>query len=118
MNLVFVDLETTGLDHTAPEAELLELALVAVDARTLAEVAHWSTPIKARCHTGEWHPRVYEMHANSGLLLELRSERSLLKFEAGGLPTLEQAESVALQFMAMYAPEPVEPDVRRQRGRI
>lgn len=109
MNLIFADLETTGLDHTAPEAELLELALVAVDARTLAEVAHWSTPIKARCHTGEWHPRVVEMHQNSGLLQELRGERAVLRFEDGGLPTRSQAEDVALQFMAMYAPDQSSP---------
>lgn len=109
MNLVFVDIESSGLLWDAPEAELLELALVAVDARTLTEVAHWSTPIAARCHTGEWHPRVVEMHQNSGLLAELRGPRSHLRHEAGGLPTLEQAEGVALQFMAAYAPEQSSP---------
>ena len=41
MNLIFIDIETTGLDHAAPEAQILEIALVAVDARTLQEVAHW-----------------------------------------------------------------------------
>lgn len=103
MNLVFIDLETTGLDHDAPGAEILEIALVAVDARTLTEVAHWHTPVKARCHTGEWHPRVVEMHQDSGLLAELRGPRSHLRHEAGGLPTLAEAEAVALQFMAAYA---------------
>jgi oligoribonuclease len=107
--LVFVDIETSSLDHTAPGAELLELALVAVDARTLTELGHWSTPIAARCHTAEWHPRVVEMHQDSGLLAELRGPRAMLKFEAGGLPTLEQAEGVALQFLGAYAPNQSSP---------
>ncbi len=104
MNLIFIDLETNVLDQNAPGAELLELALVAIDARTLQEIAHYTTPLNARCHTGEWDPDVVEMHSNSGLLQELRGPRALLKTEAGGLPHVHQAEAVALQFMAQYAP--------------
>lgn len=109
MNLIFIDIETTGLDHAAPEAQILELALVAVDARTLQEVAHYHTPLNAKCYTGEWHPSVVEMHQNSGLLQELRGPRSHLTLEAGGLPHLHQAEAVALQFMAQYAPDRTSP---------
>ncbi len=104
MTLVFIDLESNGLDPNAPGAELLEIALVAVDARTLTEVAHYTTPIAARCLTGEWDPYVVEMHQNSGLLQELRGQLSVLKYAAGGLPYVADAESVALQFMAQYAP--------------
>jgi oligoribonuclease len=104
MHLIFIDLETTGLLWDATNAEILELALVAVDARTLQEVAHYATPLNAKCYTGEWHPRVVEMHQNSGLLQELRGPKAHLKHEAGGLPYVHQAEQVALQFMAQYAP--------------
>lgn len=102
--LVFVDLETSGLDQNAPNAEILELALVAVDPRTLTEVAHWSSPLNARCHTGEWHPRVLDMHQANGLLDDLRGPRRHLRFEAGGWPWVHEAEAVACAFMAQYAP--------------
>lgn len=104
MNLIFIDLETNGLVQNAPGAELLELALVAIDPRTLQEIAHYTTPLNARYHTGEWAPYVVEMHQNSGLLQDLRGPRAVLKVEAGGLPHVHQAEAVALQFMAQYAP--------------
>lgn len=105
-NWIWVDLETTCLDERAEHAHILEIGLVAVDAQ-LREVAHWHSPIS--------FPRgdlaqvlrnggTFEMHQNSGLFGELTGERSLLKFEAGGLPTLAQAEAVAMQFVQAYAP--------------
>lgn len=108
-HLIFIDIETTGLDPNAPGVEILELALVAVEPRTLAEVARWSTPIRSRCHIGEWPPRVVEMHTDNGLLQELRGERAVLAFDSGGLPHLHQAEAVALQFMAQFAPDQSSP---------
>jgi oligoribonuclease (3'-5' exoribonuclease) len=100
---IILDLETTSLDPREPNACILEIGLVAVD-RRLNEVAHWSSPVKPL--RGDWRQsldaRATEMHQNSGLIAELLGERAMLKFEAGGLPTLEQAEAVALQFVAAY----------------
>ena len=103
-HLVFIDIESSGLDPNAPGAEILELALVAVDPRTLTEVAHWSSPLNAKAHTGEWHPRVVQMHQENGLLDDLRGPRSHLTFAAGGWPWVHEAEAVACAFMAAYAP--------------
>lgn len=105
-NWIWVDLETTCLDERHPDAAILEIGLVAVDAR-LNEVAHWSSPIKfhhgdlAACLTRNG---TFEMHQNSGLYGELIGERSHLLFEAGGLPTLAEAEAVACQFVQTFAP--------------
>ncbi len=101
---IWIDLETPDLD---PEAgQPLEIGLIAVDAQ-LNEVAHWGSAIKPfhgdlvglldRCGT-------LEMHQASGLLAELTGARSLLRFEAGGLPTLAEAEAVACQFVEAFAP--------------
>lgn len=102
---IFLDLETTGLDPKG--GDILEIALIAVD-RRLNELAHWHSPVKP--FHGDWRsrlePRVREMHEGSGLLGELHSERIHLKFEAGGFPTREQAEAVALQFVAAYGTPP------------
>ncbi len=46
------------------------------------------------------------MHSNSGLLAELRGGRAHEMFEAGGLPTLEQAEAVACAFVAQFGHPP------------
>lgn len=105
---IILDLETTGLDPREPTAAILEIGLVAVD-RLLAEVAHWHSPIKVS--RGDFpnslDPRVHEMHSNSGLLAELTGARALREFASGGLPTLAEAESVALQFVAAYGAPPV-----------
>jgi oligoribonuclease (3'-5' exoribonuclease) len=107
VNFIWCDLETNGLDPLKPDALILEIALVAV-AIGLNEVAHWHSPIIPS--VGNWFstlpPELVEMHSNSGLLGELRGPRSVLRFEAGGLPTLAQAEEVAMQFMQAYGGEP------------
>jgi oligoribonuclease (3'-5' exoribonuclease) len=100
MNLIFLDLETTGTDETNPRAEILEIGMLAIHPQTLQELAAWSTPIKAHCFTGEWDPKVVEMHSASGLLDELRGPRSHLQFAAGGLPTLAEAQAQAIGFFA------------------
>lgn len=104
---IIIDTESTGLDERAPGAQLLEIALVAVD-RRLQEVAHWHSPIKV--HRGDFpnclDPYVLEMHSNSGLMAELRGGRGYTTFEAGGLPTEAEAEAVALQFVAAYGAAP------------
>lgn len=102
---ILCDLETPGLD---PElGQPLEIGLVAVN-RRLEAVAEWSAPIKP--HHGDWlqrlDPFIVEMHSNSGLIGELRGPRSLLTFEAGGLPTLAEAEAVACAFVAQFGHPP------------
>jgi oligoribonuclease len=104
---IIIDLETTGLDERELTAAILEIGLVAVD-RRLNEVAHWASPVKP-FHgdaLSRLPDRVREMHQNSGLLAELAGPRSLLQFAAGGLPTLVEAEAVALQFVAAYGAPP------------
>lgn len=103
---ILCDLETTGIE---PElGQPLEIGLVAVN-RRLEAVAEWSAPIKP--HHGDWlqrlDPFIVEMHSNSGLIGELRGPRSLLTFEAGGLPTLAEAEAVACAFVAQYGHPPI-----------
>jgi oligoribonuclease len=108
---IVIDLETTGLDPREPTAAVLEIGLVAVD-RRLNEVAHWASPVKpfhgdALARLDE---RVREMHQNSGLLAELTGPRSYTTFGVGsppGLPTLAEAEAVALQFVAAYGAPPI-----------
>lgn len=105
---VFLDLETGGVDPLDPRAqwaEILEVAVVAVDNR-LNEVAHWTSPIKPKC--GTWHnvlpPRVREMHDGSGLTRAIKCGEHYTWPQGGGLPTAAEAEAVCLQFMAQYAP--------------
>lgn len=106
MNFIWLDLETNGLDPHKPDALILEIALVAVDA-TLTEVAHWHAPISPPSgFMGTLPPELVDMHSNSGLLGELRGKRSVEKFECGGLPNLAQTEAVAIQFLQAYGPGP------------
>lgn len=115
MNLVFIDVEaagpgkTGGLDPHTLGAEILELALVAVDARTLTEIGHWSTVLNAKAHWTEWDPYVQDLHTNSGLLKELKDGRQHLLHAAGGHPYVHEAEEIALQFMAQFAPDQSSP---------
>lgn len=106
-NWVWIDLETTCLDERSPDAAILEIGLVAVDAR-LNEVAHWASPVKffhgdlTDCLR---RGGTLELHSNSGLYGELHSSpRIHIDFQAGGLPTLAEAEAVAMQFVQAYAP--------------
>ncbi len=95
MNLIFLDLETTGLDEAT--GEILEIGMLAVNPRNLQELAAWSTPVNPSSgFYAKMDPRVVEMHTASGLLEELRGPRSYTKLEAGGLPGLAQAEAWAI----------------------
>lgn len=99
---VWLDYECSCLDENDPRAELLEIAMVAVEPRTLRELGAWTTPLKSRVFTGEWRPEVVEIHTASGLLAELRSGRQHLKLEAGGFPTVLEAEAQAIGFLGYY----------------
>lgn len=72
--IVVGDVETTGLNENEQGAEILELAFLIVDARTLEVQRSWSRV----CHpwqprfdlTERMHPDVVAMHTASGLLDE------------------------------------------------
>ncbi len=102
---ILLELETPELDPDV--GQLREMGMVAVN-RKLEPAAEWHSPIKP--FHGDWlervDPYVREMHSNSGLLAELRSGRAHEMFEAGGLPTLEQAEAVACAFVAQFGHPP------------
>lgn len=102
---ILCDLETPGLDPALGQP--LEIGLVAVN-RQLEAVAEWASPIKP--FHGDWlqrlDPFIVEMHSNSGLIAELRSGRAHERFEAGGLPTLAEAEAVACAFVAQFGHPP------------
>ena len=103
---ILCDLETPGLDPSAGQP--LEIGLIAVN-RKLEPVAHWASPIKP--FHGDWFsrldPYIVEMHSNSGLIGELRGPRSHMLLEAGGLPTLQEAEAVAVAFVTQFGHPPV-----------
>lgn len=111
-NRIWCDLETTGLDETAPGAAILEIALVAVDNR-LNEVAHWHTALRVSPRTlseVQLNPRLLELHSNSGLWGVLQQDaQQMRKPEYGGLPLAQEAEAIALQFMQAYAPPNLTP---------
>jgi oligoribonuclease len=99
--IVFLDLETSGLD---PERnEILELAMIAVEYVSLREIAAVTTPVVASSGVcGQMDARCFAMHEQSGLLAELRGPRSVLQFEHGGFPTLAQLEPLAIGWMNQY----------------
>jgi oligoribonuclease len=100
-SLIFLDLETTGLD---PEkCEILELGMLAIEYGSLREVAAVQTCLQVSSgFVGSLDEKVLQMHTASGLLADVRGERANLRFEAGGWPTLAQAEAQAIGWMNLY----------------
>lgn len=72
--IVVGDVETTGLNENEQGAEILELAFLIVDARTLEVRRDWSRVCRPwqprRTLTERMHPDVVAMHTASGLLDE------------------------------------------------
>lgn len=78
-NLVWIDLETTGLDEKAEGALVLEFALVVTDPflNVLHEV---SEPIGHTIILNNLHPWVLDVHGSNGLLIEsAQSKTSMLR---------------------------------------
>lgn len=88
MRLIWLDLETTGLDPA--EDTIVEIGMVATTV-DLAVEAMWSTTVlqpEGAKPFEQWHPRVQEMHTTSGLVEDLKH---------GGMP-LEMAQKEAIRF--------------------
>lgn len=66
--IIFIDLETTGLDPRS--CSVLELAAVALD-DDLKEVGCFETLVRPVTDGGEMAPVVVEMHTKSGLLAQI-----------------------------------------------
>lgn len=96
--LIILDFETTGFN---PERnEPLELAMVAIEYGTLRELGAITTCLNASSGCwGQCDDKAFQMHVNSGLKAELDGPRRHLRFEAGGWPTVAQAEGPAIAFM-------------------
>lgn len=112
MNFIWLDLETTGLDPRGPNAEILELGLVAVSPR-LEVVGHWHSAIRpspaALAHVQQ-DARLLRMHSDSGLWgVLLQDAQTMRNTEHGGLPILSAAVAVALQFVQHFAPGATSP---------
>lgn len=78
-NLVWIDLETTGLDEKAEDALVLEFALVVTDPflNVLHEVAE---PIGHTITLNSLDPGILAIHGSNGLLIDsAQSETSMLR---------------------------------------
>lgn len=98
-NLIFCDLETTGLNEG--HDHILEIALVAVELPTFKEVAHyvsivvpplWPTVLR------NMHEKVQAMHTASGLIEQI--EDPLREIER----PVSQVEGEALAFVRQWSP--------------
>lgn len=96
MNLVFVDVETTGLEPTVDY--LLEVAIVVTDP-DLSVIDNISTVVAPRRPYNEVYnlssPFVQEMHEKSGLWWDIRRGHSLI---------LPSAEKMLVDFMIQHFP--------------
>jgi oligoribonuclease len=72
MNMIWVDLETTGLD--TQRCQLLEIGLIVTDP-DLIELAHWNMFAESDM-SGYWEPGALKMHQESGLLDHLQTSQT------------------------------------------
>lgn len=113
MRMIFCDTETTGLARDkqgrdiTPSNLLLEIGMVAYDMPSMTEVEAWSTPIrwpKHRILESITDDFVLKMHNENGLLGEIFNEpHPHNTVAAGGLPSVWEAEKMALEFLARHA---------------
>lgn len=74
-NMIFLDLETTGLFPLEAGAAILEIGMVAVQVPTFREIEAWSTPVRRSVPGGDplagCDDYVRKMHTESGLAAEI-----------------------------------------------
>jgi oligoribonuclease len=89
--MLFLDLETTGLNPQDPGAAILEVAMVACQVPTFREIDHFTTPVARPYQGGDvltgCDDYVRKMHTESGLAAEI----------ASGMPR-KDAEQAAIAF--------------------
>ncbi len=111
--LVWVDLETTGLD---PERDvILEVAIVITDGK-LEELTHASWVVKPEGSLPSLDPIVGQMHGSSGLLadawtmgqplhqVDVRAAAAVFKLGAAGGPIAGSTPQFDLAFIRKYMP--------------
>lgn len=99
--LIFLDIESTGLDPYAKGALVLEIGLLAVSEPDFTEIDSYATPVQwmpQQLEAAGMDPFVVDMHTKSGLLAEIQANPMALR-GAGGLPTLGQAQIEARAFV-------------------
>jgi len=111
--MIFVDTETTGLARDSsgrditPSNLVLEIGMLAINMPEMTEAEAWSTPInwdKHRVLESIKDDFVLKMHTKNGLLNEIFNHpKKHNKVEAGGLPTIWEAEKQALAFLERNA---------------
>jgi oligoribonuclease len=97
-NLIYADVETTGLDEKS--GHLLEVALLAVQLPTFEQVASFSQVVVPPCWETvkrNMNEKVLEMHTNSGLMAALDGVQPEHH-------TAAQIELLAASFMQQWAP--------------
>ncbi len=112
MNLIFLDLETTGV--LTPQGNvpaggcILELAMLAVHPQTLQEVHAFSTPIAVApqvfADLQRDNPFVYDMHTQNGLIAEILAGRAPSRRgpdRDSDLPSVAEAEAMAMRWFDM-----------------
>lgn len=96
MNLVFLDVETTGLRED--KDMILELGMVAVELPTFEVVAEWSRVIRPPLWESvkrNLHEKVLEMHTRSGLVADIDDSETAPE---------HLIEGEACAFVQQYAP--------------
>jgi oligoribonuclease (3'-5' exoribonuclease) len=106
--IILSDLETTGGigDESKADHLILEVGLLAVHVPSFTEVDSWSTPIRWPKHRilETANDFVLKMHTGNGLLSEIFNEPHPHDNVAnGGLPSIWEAETMALGFLEHYA---------------
>lgn len=112
--MIFCDTETTGLQRDKQGNDItdkhliLEIGMLAINMPEMTEAEAWSTCIRWPKHRvlEAMDDFVLKMHTKNGLLSEIFNEpKPHDKVAFGGLPSLPEAEDMAIQFIQRNADE-------------
>ena len=99
--IVFLDLETTGLNER--DGSILELAAIVVD-DDLRELARFETLVRPLAgEAGALSPFILDMHSKSGLLADIFEDKANTVLR-DTVPRRHQAEQLALAWLDEVAP--------------